>query len=85
MLKKNLKVICLDVTEDYYRYNGTFKLCDEEKSVDMDLTNLNDDKINEIKDVFNLDETMEEIRKEIMSMVLEVVKIESRIVEGKTL
>lgn len=83
MLSKDLKVVSLNITEDYYQYKGTFQLRTEEGYIDIDLSDLTDEKISEIKGRFNLEEYPEEIKSTIMTKVLESASIESKIVEGK--
>jgi hypothetical protein len=81
MLKEDLKVVILNITEDYYDYGGTCTLCGEDKFLDIELTDLNEDKIAEIKDFFKLDGSVEEIEKDIMQKILEMARIESRHIE----
>lgn len=82
MLSKDLKVVSLSITEEYYHYKGTFQLHTEEGYIDIDLSDLTDEKISEIKGRFNLEECPEEIKSTIMTKVLESASIESKIVEG---
>lgn len=84
MLCKDLKVVNLNITEDHYQYKALFRLCTEEKCLDIDMENLSDNALlEEIKKTFSLEESIEEIKNIIMEKVLEASKIESRIVEGK--
>ncbi|MCR4436114.1 MAG: hypothetical protein QHH06_13870 [Clostridiales bacterium] len=83
MSDRNLQVVGLSITEDYYSYRGAFRLCCGEKYMDIELEELTDSKINEIKDVFGLDGSVQDIKNEIMSKVLEASGLESRFVEGK--
>ena len=80
----SLKIVNLNIAEDFYDYKGVFRLCTEKECVDCDLTDLeNDSKISEIKNHFELEEEIDEISKIIKEKVMEAAKIESRIVEGK--
>lgn len=83
MLSKNVKVVGLSITEDCYNYTGTFMLSNGEKCIHINVAEITDEKINEIIDIFNLEESVEEIRKEIMIEIFEASKAESRLVEGK--
>ena len=83
MLSKDLKVVSLCVTEDYYHYKGTFQLHTEEGYMEIDLSDFTDEKISEIKGRFNVEECLEDIKSTIMTKVLESASIESKIVEGK--
>ncbi len=83
MQAKELKITALFITEDFYSYHGTFKLVHGEKSMDVDLDDLDEAKLKQIKNYFGLSEPTDIIRKEIMSKVVEAAKTESRYVEGK--
>ncbi|MBZ4646381.1 MAG: hypothetical protein PWR27_341 [Petroclostridium sp.] len=84
MLCKDLKVVNLNITEDYYEYKGLFRLCSGEKCLDIDLMDLdNDNKLKEIKSNFNLKDDISDIKTILMEKIMEATKIESRIVEGK--
>jgi hypothetical protein len=83
MLSKDLKVVSLCVTEDYYDYKGTFQLHGERGYMEIDLSDLTDEKTKEIKGHFNLEECLEDIKDTIMAKVLESANIECKIVEGK--
>lgn len=81
---KDLKVVNLNITEDYYEYKALFRLCTEDRCIDVDLANLSEEaKLKEIKSEFNLEESISEIHDILMDKIMEVSKIESRIVEGK--
>ena len=81
---KDLKVVNLNITEDYYEYKALFRLCTEDRCIDVDLADLSEEaKLKEIKSEFNLEESISEIHDILMDKIMEVSKIESRIVEGK--
>lgn len=84
MLCKDLKVVNLNITEDNYEYKALFRLCDDEKCLDIDMENLSDNGILEkIKKNFSVEESIDEIKTVIMEKVMEASKIESKINEGK--
>ncbi len=84
MQVKDLKLVNLTITEDFYDYKGLFRLCLGEQSMDINLAELEKENIlNDIKDEFALEESIDTINKTIMDMVMEASKIESRIVEGE--
>ncbi len=84
MLSKDLKIINLNITEDYYDYKGLFILRGGEKELDVDLANVEKQSmIQQIKTYFDLDDDIEKIRKTIMDKLMEASKIEARIIEGK--
>ncbi|MCG8500518.1 MAG: hypothetical protein MJB12_08955 [Firmicutes bacterium] len=84
MLCKELRVVNLNITEDYYDYRGLFRLCSGENCLDVDLMNWESgDKLKQIKTHFKLEEDITEIKEVIMDKIMEASKVESRIVEGK--
>lgn len=84
MQATNLLVSNLSITEDEYIYKGQFTLSAEGKSTTMDLTELDSpSRLEEIKVLFSLEESVDIIRKELFSMVMEKSSISSRIKEGK--
>jgi len=83
MLCKDLKVVALSITEDFYKYKGVFQLCGFDKSIEVDLDYFENDKLNEIKNIFQLPESPDEIKNIIMEKVMQAANDESRIVEGK--
>lgn len=84
MLCKDLKVVNLNITEDNYEYKALFRLCTEVKCIDIDMEKLSDKSVlEEIKKVFSIEDSIEEINTVIMEKVMEASKIESRINEGK--
>lgn len=85
MLGSKLKVINLNVTEDFYSYKGTFQLCNENHCISMNLEELNDERLSEIKKIFCLEDPVDKIKREIMSQILDAANIESRNKEGKNI
>ena len=72
------------ITEDEYNFKGQFILSYNNKSLNVDISDLeNIRKINEIKKHFELDESSEEIRKILMDMVMEKAAIISKVTEGE--
>lgn len=87
MYCKNLKVVNLTITEDFYIYKGIFQLCSNEKSMEIDLADFNDfneKKLNEIRNFFGLQDSLCDIYKIIMDKVMDATKIHSRIIENYT-
>lgn len=81
---RELKVVNLNITEDYYEYKALFRLCSDEHCMDIDLSEISEPKIlEEIKNTFGIEEDINEIKEIIMEKVMEASKIESRIKEGK--
>ena len=79
-----LQVSNLNISEDEYIYKGLFTLTGEGVSMNVDLAELEDAKtLNEIKNRYYLAEKPEEIRKVIMSKVMEQASVSSRIREGE--
>ena len=74
----------LNITEDDYNYKGQFILSSNNKSINVDISELeNTEQINEIRKYFDLEEPADEIRKIIMDMVMEKAMIVSRNSEGE--
>ncbi|AUG56953.1 hypothetical protein [Acetivibrio saccincola] len=82
---RDLKVVNLNITEDHYEYKALFRLCTDDKCLDIDLAEISSDGklLEEIKNTFNLEETTEEIKEIIMEKVMEASKLESRNVQGE--
>jgi hypothetical protein len=77
-------VVNLNITEDNYEYKALFRLCADDKCLDIDLAEISETKLlEEIKSTFSLEETTEEIKEIIMEKVMEASKIESRNVQGE--
>ena len=82
MLCKDLKVVNVNITEDFYEYKGFFSLCSEKKRLDIDIAELDRGLLEKIKNEFDLEEDLNTIREIIMDKVMEGSKIESRMNEG---
>jgi len=84
MLCKDLKVVSLNITEDHYEFKALFRLCTDGRCIDVDLAQLSSDErlFDEIKREFEIEESIEEIKKVIMEKVMEASTLESKIVEG---
>lgn len=81
---KDLKVVNLNITEDNYEYKALFRLCTDDKCLDIDLADISEKNLlEEIKNTFGLEETTEEIKEIIMEKVMEASKLESRNVQGE--
>ena len=71
MLARELKITNLDISEHNYDYRGVFTLRAPEKTLDMDMMELEDEKkILEIKEFFKLDEPPGELKTIILDMVM---------------
>lgn len=84
MKTSELLLSSLNITEDDYSYKGLFILNDDSKSLQMDMSDLeNDSKIADLKAYFNLEENTSEIKKTVMEMIFDKVSISSVITEGE--
>jgi len=84
MKASDLLLSNLNITEDEYVYKGSFFLSDGEKSIEVDVADLqHNSKILELKNFFNLDESEEIIRNTIVEMIVEKSSISSKICEGE--
>jgi hypothetical protein len=84
MQAKDLNVVNLTITEDFYDYKGLFRLCTGEECLDINLVELEkENELKNIKNKFDLEEDINVIKNTIMDKVMEATTIESRIVEGK--
>jgi len=82
---KNLKVVNLNITEDFYVYKGIFQLCSSDKGMEIDLadlSNFNERKLKEIKNFFDLQDSLCDIYRIIMDKVMDAAKIQSRVIEN---
>jgi len=82
---KDLKVVNLNITEDFYIYKGVFQLCSSDKSMEIDLADFsdyNERKLKEIKNYFDLNDSLRDIYKIIMDKVMDAAKIQSRVIEN---
>lgn len=81
MKTADLLLSSLHITEDDYIFSGTFNLSFRDKSITVDVSDLqNDDKIRELKTFFNLEESEDEIFNTLMNMVIEKSSISCRII-----
>lgn len=84
MKTSDLLLSSLNITEDDYSYKGLFILGSEEKSIQMDVSDLDKDtKLAELKEFFGLEESTQDIGKILMDKVLEKAHISSVIIEGE--
>ncbi|MCX7748397.1 MAG: hypothetical protein N2645_16155 [Clostridia bacterium] len=84
MRSKDLLLTNLVVTEDNYSFYGSFTLSSSDKSITVNLSDLDSDiKLNEIKNLFHLEETNEEIKKILMDKISENAQIGSHLKEGE--
>lgn len=80
----DLLISSVNITEDDYHYKGQFILNSGDKSISVDVSELdNKDTLSYIKDYFNINESIDEIRKNIMERLVEKAGISSKIVEGE--
>lgn len=81
---RDLKVVNLNITEDFYEYKALFRLCTDDHCMDIDLAKISDPGVLEkAKETFEVEESIEEMKEIIMEKIMEASKIESRIHEGK--
>ncbi|RCX18028.1 hypothetical protein DFR58_106197 [Anaerobacterium chartisolvens] len=81
---RDLLVSNLSITEDEYSFKGSFVLSGEGLSLNVDITDLEDEeKLESLKAQFGLSESSGEIRSFIMAGVVEKAAIGSRIKEGE--
>ena len=84
MKTADLLVSNLSITEDDYTFKGPFTLSFGNKSMDLDITDIDvPEKLNEIKTYFGLDEDNTEINKALFDAVLKEAGISSVIKEGE--
>ncbi len=83
MKSRDLRVVGLSITEDFYNYKGTFWLHGGNDSIFVDLEEFNDEMLEKIREKFGIEEEPEAIRETIMSKLVEASKLESRDVRGK--
>ncbi len=81
---RDLLVSNLSITEDEYSFKGSFVLSGRGLSLNVDVTELEDEeKLESLKAQFGLPESKSEIRGFIMDRVVEKAAIGSRIKEGE--
>lgn len=84
MKTSELLLSSLNITEDDYNYKGLFILSFGEKSMQMDMSDLeNESKMAELKAAFDLEESISEIENKLMDMVFDKAHISSVIKEGE--
>lgn len=80
----DLLVSSVQITEDEYSYKGLFILSGEDKSLNLDIVDLeSEEKLAEIKKSFELQEENNEIKKVIMNKVYEKASLTSKLSEGE--
>ncbi|NMB95518.1 MAG: hypothetical protein GYA02_02750 [Clostridiaceae bacterium] len=80
----DLLISGVHISEDNYHYTGQFTLSDGNKTLDVDIAELNDEKtVNLIKENFNLAESVEEIRKSLIDRLVLKAGISSKNVQGE--
>lgn len=84
MTTAELLVSSVHITEDEYNYKGEFMLSGSDKTMNVDLSDMeNTAKLQEIKTFFELDDASETIYKTIMEKVMDKAALSSRINEGE--
>lgn len=84
MRTSELLLSSLNITEDDYSYKGHFILSSPGHSESVDVCDLEDDrKVERLKNVFGLDESVDQIRDSLKEMVMDRALIASRITEGE--
>ncbi len=84
MKTSELLLSVLDITEDEYNFMGQFLLNAPGKSKGYDINDLESEaKLLEIKAFFGLDEPTDQIKNQIMEMIMENAHISSSIIEGE--
>lgn len=74
----------LDISEDEYSFKAQFILSAPGKSKSVDLESIErTSALGELKEYFELEESIDEIRRKLMDMVMEKTHIDSTIVEGE--
>ena len=84
MKTSELLLSSLNITEDDYSYKGLFILSANSKSIQTDMSDLeNDSKMTDLKAFFSLEESIAEIRMILMDMIFDKASISSIIIEGE--
>ena len=84
MKVSDLLISSVNITEDDYHYKGQFILNSCDKSISVDVAELdNKNTLSHIKDYFNIEETASEIRRNLMVRLVQKAGISSKIVEGE--
>ncbi len=75
----------LDITEDEYSFKAQFFLSSSDKRINVDICDLDSEiSLEKIKALFDLEESLEELKNSIMSMIIEKANIGSKINEGES-
>jgi len=83
MKTSQLLLSVLDITEDHYSFKAQFILSAAGKSKNVDISELDSaSTLEKIKTYFDLEESHDDIKKEIMKKVMEKAQISSKINEG---
>ena len=84
MMCKDLKITALDISEYNYEHKSVFRLCSENTCINLEVEKLSDKQtLEEIKNVFSLEDELEQIKEIIMDKIIEASKIESKVYEGQ--
>lgn len=84
MKTSDLLLTGLSITEDDYNYIGSFILAGNNNTLNVAMSDLEDTaKLEAIKNLFGLDENVENIRKILMDLVVEKAAISSKFNEGE--
>ena len=84
MKVSDLLISGLNITEDYYYYKGLFILNYDNKSLHIDVAELDDENtLAHIKKYFGIEQPTAEIRKELILRLVRKAAVSSRIVEGE--
>jgi len=84
MRTSDLLLSVLDITEDEYNFKGQFLLNAHGKSKGYDINDLeSEEKLLDIKAYFGLEESANEIKNQLMEMIVEKAHLSSSIIEGE--
>jgi Asp-tRNA(Asn)/Glu-tRNA(Gln) amidotransferase C subunit len=84
MRTEQLLLSGLDITEDGYIFKGQFILSNKNKSKHVDMEELEQRSfLEDLKNFFELEEPIREIRNKIIDMVVEKAQISSKIRDGR--
>jgi hypothetical protein len=84
MKMSDLLISGVNITEDDYHYKGQFILDFGGKTMHIDVAEIdNNNCLLSIKEYFNIEEPIDEIRKNLMQRLVEKAGISSKIVEGE--
>lgn len=84
MKASNLLLSGLNITEDEYSFKAQFFLSCSGKTISIDIGDLESKtNLEKIKELFDLEESLDELKSTIMSMIIEKANISSKINEGE--